>query len=424
MKLLTATTRYYLLLTAGLFGLASGLLYLGFGWALRNEVDEQLLNGQQDVRQLAASGRELPGTPFAHQLDRSPRPRPLGFSDTLLLDPLEHELVPYRQLAFRLQPARAASAPEWVTLRKSLVETEDVLAVVLSVMLGVLLLLLAGLVALNRWVTGRLWAPFQHTVAALRAYDLQQHQPLALPVPAIQEFAVLNQALNHLSERLVSDYESLRQFTENAAHETQTPLAIIQAKLEQLLQAPALMEDEATATLVGETLGATLRLSRLHQALTLLSRLENHQFAPAQAVPVRLDQLLRERVALLEPLLAARAVQLTLHAGPPQPARAMHPGLADSLLQNLLHNAIRHNHPGGRVDVRLSAQALEISNTGPAPTGDPARFFERFRKHNAASDSPGLGLSIAQHICAYYGFGIEYSFAPVSSQHTLRVRFS
>ena len=89
------------------------------------------------------------------------------------------------------------------------------------------------------------------TLATLRGYDLQRHQPLALPMPAIDEFGELNQALNTLSERLVRDYESLRQFTENAAHETQTPLAIIQGKLEQLLQAPALQDDEALGSPVG-----------------------------------------------------------------------------------------------------------------------------------------------------------------------------
>jgi signal transduction histidine kinase len=184
------------------------------------------------------------------------------------------------------------------------------------------------------------------------------------------------------------------------------------------------MQDENTANLVGETLRATLRLSRLHQALTLLTRLENHQFAPAQAVPVHLEEVLRERTALLEPLLVARQIALTLHTEPPLPVRTMHPGLADSLLQNLLHNAIRHNYPGGQVDVRLKAESLEISNTGPAPKGNPARFFERFHKHNLASDSPGLGLSIAQHICAYYGFAIEYEFTEADSRHTLRVQFA
>lgn len=424
MKLLTATTRYYLLLTAGLFALASALLYVGFGWALRNEVEELLYNRQLHLEKLVASGRALPAPAFTDNLEYSQQPRPLGFSDTLLLDPVEQEMVPYRQLTFRLQPARAVSAPQWLTLRKSLVETEDVLAVVLGVMVGVLALLLLGVVGLNRWLAGRIWAPFQRTLTALRAYDLQRHQPLNLPTPAIEEFAALNQALNSLSERLVLDYESLRQFTENAAHETQTPLAIIQAKLEQLLQAPALMQDEGTANLVGETLRATLRLSRLHQSLTLLTRLENHQFVPAQAVPVQLEEVLRERAAMLEPLLAARQVTLTLHTEPLLPVRTMHPGLADSLLQNLLHNAIRHNYPGGQVEVSLQAKSLAISNTGPAPTGDPARFFERFQKHNLASDSPGLGLSIAQHICRYYGFTIQYAFTEIDGRHTLRVQFA
>ena len=423
MKLLTATTRYYLLLTAGLFGLASGVLYFGLEWALRHEAGEQLRNEQVYVQRLAARAQRLPPTLFAYQVGRSARPQRLGFSDTLLLDSLEHELVPFRQLTFRLPAGRAGQPAEWLTLRKSLVESRDLLRVVLGAMLGALALLLAGVVAMNNWLARRLWGPFQATLARLRDYDLQRHQPLALPAPAITEFAELNQALNQLSERLVADYENLRQFTENAAHETQTPLAIMQAKMEQLLQAPALTDDEATATLLGELLQATQRLSRLHQALTLLSRLENHQFAPAQAVPVRLDQVLRDRVAMLEPLLDARSLHLTLAIAEGLPARPMHPGLADSLLQNLLQNAIKHNQPGGQIAVSLSAGAFEVSNTGPAIAGDPARFFERFRKHNAASDSPGLGLSIVQHICVYYGFRVHYSYAAGSARHTLRVEF-
>ncbi len=422
MKLLTATTRYYLLLAAGLFALASGLLYGGVNWALRSEVEEELLDRRLYVTQLVARGQPLPDTLFAYQFDLSRRRRPVGFADTLLPDPLEREMVPYRELTFWL-PAGPAGAPQQVTLRKSLVETEELLGVVLAVMLGVLLLLLAGVVGLNRWLAGRIWGPFQSTLAALRTYDLLRHRPLALPTPDIAEFAELNQALNHLSERLVADYENLRQFTENAAHETQTPLAIMQAQLEQLLQAPALLEDEATARLVGDLLTATQRLSRLHQALTLLNRLENHQFAPAQAVPVHLDQVVRDRVALVEPLLQARQLRLRVHIAGAVPARIMHPGLADSLIQNLLQNALKHNRPGGSIDIVLNSDSLEICNTGPAVTGDPARFFERFRKHQAGSDSPGLGLSIVQHICAYYGFSVRYTFAAEASRHTLSVRF-
>ncbi|AMR26861.1 hypothetical protein A0257_06900 [Hymenobacter psoromatis] len=419
MKLLAATNRYYVLLSIGLFAVGSGVLYRGVDRAVRHEVEEQLLAQRQELEAWLAGGRPLPVATFGQQYGTSPTPRPVGYSDTLLLDLNEHELVPHRQLTFRVAGG-VRRAPAWVTLRKSLVETDDLLAAVLRGMLVLLALLLGGIVALHRYLSRRLWAPFRHTLAALRAYDLQQHQPLALPVPAIEEFAQLNQALNHLSGRLVADYESLREFTANAAHETQTPLAIMQAQLEQLLQVPALADDPAAAPLLAELYGATRRLSRLHQALGLLSRIENGQYA--DAVPLDLAALVREKTGQLAPLLEARGLTPHLHLAP-TPPRRLHPGLADSLLHNLLHNAIRHNVPGGDVTVRLTDKILEVSNSGPVISGDPARFFERFRKHNAASKSPGLGLSIVQQICAYYGFGLSYEFAPAGARHTLRVAF-
>jgi len=415
-KLLTKTNRYYLLLTTALFGLASVVLYFGFYAALRREGEEQLLNRQQYLTRRVARGLPLPTTPFDYQLDVSRRPRHLGFSDTLLLDPLEQELVPFRQLTFTL-PARGR--PKWVTLRKSLVETEDVLAVVLGVLLGVLGLLLLGVVVLNRWLAHRMWAPFRDTLHLLRGYTVEQDRVLHFPAVNTDEFQELNQALTLLTQRLVADYEAVREFTANAAHETQTPLAIMQAQLEQLMQFEEL-ENPALAALVADLYGATRRLSRLHQALTLLSRIENRQFAAS--VPVRLDQVLADKVQQLESLAEARHVALQTHVAG-VPALMMHPGLADSLVHNLLQNALKHHHGTGPVQVFLTPTLLEVSNPGPAITGDPARFFERFRKHQAATSSPGLGLSIVQQICRYYGFQVAYTFSPNDARHTLRVQF-
>jgi signal transduction histidine kinase len=417
MKLLNATNRYYLGLVAVLFALASGALYYGVNAALRHEVDEQLGLYRTQIETLVRAGEPLVATPFADQFVLSTRPKRLGLSDTILPDPHEGTRVPHRQLTFQL---RAQGQPRWITLRKSLVETNDLLAVVLGIMLTVLLLLLGGAVLLNRWLSGRLWRQFYRTLAALRHYDLQQHRPLILSRPRIEEFAELNLAVTHLSERLVADYESLREFTANAAHETQTPLAIMQAQLEQLLQVPALGEDPTAAPLLADLYGATRRLSRLHQALGLLSKIENRQFAQAQSLD--LSAVLDEKVTQLASLLEARDLQLHRHIDQ-APVLDMHPGLADSLLHNLLYNAIKHNQLGGDITVRISAEALEISNPGPAIDGDPTRFFERFRKHHAAAESPGLGLSIVQQIGAYYGFAITYGYAAAGQRHILRVAF-
>jgi signal transduction histidine kinase len=418
MKLLAVTNRYYVLLSAALFVVGSLVLYLSVDFAVRNEVGEQLQNHRLELEARVASGRALPEPVYRDQYSFSTRPRPLGFSDTALLDPTEGSMVPHRELTFRVVPA--GQPPVWVTLRKSMVEVDELLVAVAGSMLLVLVLLLGGILLLHRYLSRRLWAPFQRTLAVLRRYDLQQHQPLALPASRIEEFSELNQALTHFSRRLVADYESLREFTANAAHEAQTPLAIMQAQLEQLLQLPTVTDDTTAAPLLADLYAATRRLSRLHQALGLLSRIDNGQYAAAQ--PLDLADLLREKAEQLAPLLEARGLALHLHLAPGQP-RALHPGLADSLVHNLLHNAIRHNVPGGDITVRLTDNFLEMSNPGPVVAGDPARFFERFRKHNAASESPGLGLSIVQHICAYYGFGLRYGFEPARARHTLRVTF-
>jgi len=416
LKLLAATNRYYLALVAVLFAVASGVLYYGVQLALRHEVDEQLGLHQRKIEALVRAGQPLVVTPLADQFVVSARPRRLGLTDTILRDSVEGTLVPHRQLTFRLRQGGG----QWVTLRKSLVETNDLLAVVLGVMLGVLIVLMLSVLLLNRWLSWRLWRQFHRTLAALRHYDLQQHQPLVLPRPRIDEFAELNQAVMHLSQRLVADYESLREFTANAAHEAQTPLAIMQAQLEQLLQAPALATDATAPPLLADLYGATRRLSRLHQALGLLSKIENRQFGLPQ--PLNLAAMLDEKVDQLTPLLEARNLQLHRHIDQ-APVLAMHPGLADSLLHNLLYNAIKHNQPGGSITVRLSAEALEITNPGAAISGDPSRFFERFRKHAAATESPGLGLSIVQQIGAYYGFKVAYAYASAGQLHTLQVVF-
>ena len=413
MKLLAQTNRYYGLLVTVLFVLGGGVLYLSLNWTLRNEVDEQLLGQQQALVSARSSTR--PSPPRADSLRVSRVPQPGGLHEAAYYDEEEQTMVPYRELSF---PVVRGGIRYWVTLRKSQLETEDLLLVVLSVMLAVLAGLLLSLVALNRWLARRLWAPFQRTLAELRAYNLHQRGALALPATPIDEFTELNQALTQMSARLAADYQRLKDFTENAAHETQTPLAIMQAQLEQLAQDDSLRP--TSAALVGELYGATRRLSRLHQALTLLSNIENQQFA--QAVPVRLDHVVADKVRQLHERATARGLIFSVVVSG-VPTLTMHPGLADSLVSNLLQNAVKHSLLGGTIQVSLGTEALVVMNAGPAVTGDPARFFERFHKHNAASDSPGLGLSIVQQICRYYGFALSYNFSPVGALHTLQIDF-
>jgi signal transduction histidine kinase len=416
LKLLATTNRYYLALSALLFLLGTGLLYLSLQRALAHEVDEQLLLQQAYLTARIRSMDALPTLATPQELTIDGPARPTGLQDTILYDPTEQVDVPFREVTF---PVQVQGRQHWLTLRKSLLETRDMLEVTLQVMLAVLALLFGSIVLLNRWLSRWLWAPFRHTLTALRGYRLPQPQPLALPGTSIDEFSELNQAVTQLTQQVAADYRSLKEFTENAAHETRTPLAIMQAQLEQLMQQPALPDTVVTA--VQHLYRATLRLSRLHQALTLLSKIENRQFSGGAAV--RLEEIIRDKLAQLQEFMEAKAIELQL-AITASAAMIMHPALAESLVGNLLQNAVKHNHHGGLLRVQLTPTALEITNSGPQLSSDPMELLGRFRKHNAASDSPGLVLSIVQQICTYYGFSLSYTFVAAGGLHTLRVQFS
>ena len=86
----------------------------------------------------------------------------------------------------------------------------------------------------------------------------------------------------------------------------------------------------------------------------------------------------------------------------------MDPNLTTVLINNLLSNAIRHNHEKGFIRTFLDGKRFVISNSGPALAIAPDMLFDRFRKGRQRGDGLGLGLAIVKKICDYSGFGIKY----------------
>jgi signal transduction histidine kinase len=93
------------------------------------------------------------------------------------------------------------------------------------------------------------------------------------------------------------------------------------------------------------------------------------------------------------------------------------------LLGNLLSNAIRHNLPGGSIEISLQAKdkELTIRNTGRPSPLDTQKLFQRFQKESSDANSMGLGLEIVKKITHLNHFSIQYSFT--SQLHTFSLRF-
>lgn len=425
MKLLTRTTLAFLAY-AGVVLLAGTFIFYGIIRELNSrDVDEALqLRRAQVVRQLPTV-RSPADLALWMRLDEDVelRPAPPGsvpperITEVMGYDSLAREGEPQRQLATRVT---FQGRPYLLLLRRSLVENDELLSGLALAQAVLLAVLLTGMLGLQAVLARRLWRPFYRTLDRLRRYRLDDPATLAAFEPTtIREFQELHGALTQLLDHSQRTYRSQREFTENAAHELQTPLAVLHTKLELLLQAPGLTEEQAGY--LDSLLAVTQRLARLNRSLLLLTRLENQPAAATETTD--LTAVLQAHLDQLhEQLLAAGLMVETNLAGPVCVAAPR--ALLDILVSNLLTNAIRHNVPGGRLILTLSAQALRLENTGqpqPLPAGQE---FARFRKPaDSAPGGVGLGLAIARQVSLRCGFELHYDY-PARGRHALTVTFS
>ncbi|HEX7457951.1 MAG TPA: HAMP domain-containing sensor histidine kinase, partial [Ginsengibacter sp.] len=326
----------------------------------------------------------------------------------------EHDKnIYYRQLEF---PVMVNGKMYKADVRKSQEETEDLVQLILKITLAIVLLLLATLFIINRFVLSKLWKPFNSTLQQIKQFNVSGKNDVSLEPTNINEFTELNAAVNSMTQKAIRDYNEIKSFTENASHEIQTPLAIIRSKLELLSQGESLKEEQMNAIQsISET---TNRLSKLNQSLILLTKIDNRQFRETEEVNMSL--LLLQHLNNYEELFHAKDISITKNINEGV-LITMNETLAEILIVNLLVNAIKHNIEKGSIAIELNKNHLSIANTGKILNVNPAIYFERFKKESASNDSMGLGLSIVKKICETYGFNIHYTYEKML--HILVVNF-
>jgi two-component system OmpR family sensor kinase len=308
------------------------------------------------------------------------------------------------------QPYRVAS-------RAAVVEPRDVyLTGLVLVFAWTFVFLLALVVILSELISWRILRPFNATLHGIQQFELSQPRPIDLPASRTAEFNELNEFLVKMTARAQSDYRGLKEFSENASHELQTPIASIKAKLEMLMDSELSEKQFRTLTTMHDELE---RLAKINQSLTLLAKLEH--FEPGPDTLADLSQLVPDTEAAFADLAEMKGLTTTQRIAPGVRV-PLDASLAQLLLNNLFSNAIRHNVPGGEIQIQLSVTELLLANTGQAPSAPVSELFGRFKKGNAALDSIGIGLAIAKRISELYGHRINYEYA--DGWHRIHVTFA
>lgn len=152
---------------------------------------------------------------------------------------------------------------------------EDTLMGLFIQFMSIIVILFAAVLLVMRYVPQRLWAPFNDTLAKIKGFRVEKGNVPALKKSGTREFDELNATLEIIMSNSVNSYRVQKEFTENASHELQTPLAIVQGKLDNLLQ-DRLTEHQARE--LQDIYMEIRHMSRLSRNLLLLSKIENNQY--------------------------------------------------------------------------------------------------------------------------------------------------
>ncbi|MFZ4930599.1 sensor histidine kinase [Chryseobacterium sp. Mn2064] len=246
--------------------------------------------------------------------------------------------------------------------------------------------------------------PFHHAINELQQFSIQKKERLQLLPTSTKEFKKLNEFLKTMTDKALEDYASVKEFSENASHEVQTPLAIIQSKIELLAETEI---NERQAILLTDIQNSIDKLSRINRSLILLTKLNNNEFPTKDEL--KFCRVEREALCMYADHLALKNITLNRTCEKSVYVK-IHPTLAEILLSNLLSNAIRHNLEGGKIEINLTHNYFQINNTGLPPHVPTQELFKRFKKNNQSQESIGLGLSIVKQICEVNDFAVHYDF--------------
>lgn len=303
--------------------------------------------------------------------------------------------------------------PYQATIQTNFEETDETLIAISLVTTLFFGLLVFGFILLNKNISKKIWQPFQDTLYRLKHFDLNNKQEIEFIPTEIKEFEQLHVELIKLMKRNVLVYEQQKIFLENASHELQTPLAVLKSKTDSLLQTDQLTKQQLE--IINEMNIPLSRASRINKNLLLLAKIGNQSFEDDEIID--LQHLLKECIEMLSDYIIDKGIKLTLSFDGENKMKCNRI-LLESLINNLLINAIKHNVADGTIDIKVTSKTFEIANSGKTSLNSEV-IFNRFSTGLSSIANSGLGLAIVKEITVRYGWGIQYSFT--NDQHLFSI---
>ncbi len=420
-RLLNRTLLYYTIFATLILLLSTPFLYWMMEKLYTDDVDEAIMLRKKEFETNNEKSLTISDITVWNRFNRDIRILPdtvvsspkNSIIQQIFFDALVPEWEPYRVLYTNVTIEQQHFV---LMIQLNLVESEDLIKTIIQLYVCLLFVLLLVIFFITRFISNRIWKPFYNTLEKVKQFNIEQHSQPQFAVTKIREFEELNESLQRLIQSNLQSYASQKVFTQNAAHELQTPLAIFNSKLDLLLQDRSLTQSQSE--ILESLYGSASRLSRINKNLLLLAKIENKQFA--EVTTFALNNL----VAEVLPYFTEQAEQKSLTIQQLNQAEIVlqaNQGLTEIMVNNLFLNAIRYNIDNGSIQVILRDRELVISNTSLHLSLDTESLFKRFGQSSTDAHSSGLGLAIVKEICDRYGWQVHYRF--INNRHLFVIRF-
>jgi len=259
------------------------------------------------------------------------------------------------------------------------------------------------------WViAGRVLQPLRTiTTATQRISEQNLHERLAIGGPP-DELRRLADTIDRLLTRLEAAFEAQRRFVANASHELRTPLTTMRTALDVALTKPQLASQPQVKALDASLREDLDQADRLLESFLVLARAQHG--ALGEETSVSLAQVVDDALARRVEAIAAKQLELHRTLGPARVAGSE--TLLARMVENLVDNAVRHNVPGGLINVTCDADrdtarlVIEsagsvLDQTAVAQLSEP--FGRLGAERTGSQNGHGLGLSIVAAIGAAHG---------------------
>jgi signal transduction histidine kinase len=415
-KLLTKTTSIYLVFTFIAFYISALILTDEANEFIQSHLEHRFTKAEAAIRHELGEQHEMNKLPFNAELvlltpavDSSRYPM---YSDTLIQSTSLDETQRYRK---RISVFRSDDQLYQLTMIRPMEDFYQLRDDIFESLIPAFILLAVGIVLFNLLLSGYIFKPFNRILGMMKTYKVGARMEVEQVNTNTSEFIKMQQLFHNMLERIEYDYRHLKEYTENMAHELQTPLTVIRNKTENLIADEHVMTHQADAVKI--IYDETNYLSKLGNTLNLLTKIENGEFNNAERLTTR--PIIEKHIGAVAELAQLKSIGMETNLSDMHQF-TLDPFLLDIVLKNLLRNAIRYGTSDGPIRIITDANTLRISNYGPMLAVPSEKLFERFFRNGNPQGSLGLGLSLVKKICELNAMDISYQYN--DGQHVFSVK--